>query len=99
MATYIGRILGRNFGAPRPIVHEPLSWNIELPIEWKEPKFDLAELARLRWIEKWPRKQLARHFGKTEVAIQNHFSALKNKDFRVQGLSESDRLKVKTVVG
>lgn len=49
-------------------------------------RLDLAELARLCWIEKWSRKDLARRFGKTETAIEQHFHKLKLKDFNVEGL-------------
>jgi DNA-binding transcriptional regulator LsrR (DeoR family) len=41
---------------------------------------NLAELAKLRWIEGWSRKKLAEHYGRTEDAIQNYFQKIKKKD-------------------
>ena len=67
-------------GARRPRVEEPLSWTEEYQIQWREARIDLAELARLRWIEGLSRKELAMRFGKTEVAIQNYFQLLRRKN-------------------
>jgi hypothetical protein len=33
------------------------------------PKIDLAELAKLRFVEKWPLQRLARHYGRGLPAI------------------------------
>ena len=55
-------------------------------MEWREPRLDLAELAKLRWIEGLSRKVLAERYGRTEEAIQNCFQALKRKSFEVPGL-------------
>jgi len=49
------------------------------------------ELAKLRWIERWSRKQLAKHFGKTEMAIQNQFQKIKGHVFNLPGLSKARR--------
>jgi hypothetical protein len=57
-------------------------------------KLDLAELARLRWIESLSRKELAERFGKTEVAMQNYFQALRRMDFQVPGLTNEERRKI-----
>lgn len=35
-------------GARGPRVEEPLIWAETYPIQWREPRVDLAELARLR---------------------------------------------------
>jgi hypothetical protein len=78
-------------GARRPIVEELLSWAEEYPIEWREPRVDLAELARLRWIEGMSQRELAERYGRTEFAIGNYFQNLRRKDFRVPGLSPTDR--------
>jgi biotin operon repressor len=53
--------------------------------------FDLAELAKRRWIEGLSRKELAHAYGKTECAIQSHFQELKRKGFRVPGLTADER--------
>lgn len=78
-------MLGESNSLVRPLF-EPLVFPQVKTIEWRAPRFDLAELAKLRWIENWSRKDLARHFGKTETAIQQYFHKLKLKKFRVQGL-------------
>ncbi len=66
-------------------------WIEIYPIQWREPRVDLAELAKLRWIEGLSRKQLAIKYAKTEEAIQNYFQALRRLDFRAHGLSEKER--------
>ena len=75
-----------------PIVEEPLAWAEEYPIQWREPEFNLAELARLRWIEGLSTKQLAAKFGRTECAIKNYYQKLRRLEFRVSGLSEIERV-------
>ena len=82
------------FGARRPIVEEPLIWAETYPIEWREPRFDLAELAVSWWINKIPRKKLAERFGKTECAIQNHIQEIRRRRFDVPGLSENERKEI-----
>jgi transcriptional antiterminator len=82
------------FGTHRSILEEPLSWVEEYPIQWREPRFDLAELAKLRWIEGLSRKQLAKKYGRSEVAVQNYFQTIRRKNFRVRGLSEAERRKI-----
>jgi hypothetical protein len=62
-----------------PIVEEPLAWAEQYPIQWREPRVDLAELAKLRWIEGLSRKELAQKYGKTAVAIQNYFQGFINR--------------------
>lgn len=49
------------------------------PVAWQRQKVDLRELAELRFIHKWSRKQLASHYGRTEDAIQNYFQKIKKK--------------------
>ncbi len=47
------------------------------PMQWREPSLNLAELAKLRWVEGWSRKQLAEHYGKSVDAISNYFQEAK----------------------
>ena len=47
------------------------------PVRWQDPRVDLRELAKLRYVHNWSRKQLASHFGRTEDAIQNYFQKIK----------------------
>jgi hypothetical protein len=79
-------------GARRPIVEEPLAWAEEYLIQWREPEFNLAELARLRWIEGLSTKQLAEKYGRTECSIENYYQKLRRLEFRVSGLSEIERV-------
>jgi DNA-binding transcriptional regulator LsrR (DeoR family) len=37
---------------------------------WKKEQIDLAELARLRWVEKWKYERLAAHFGVGRTKIK-----------------------------
>jgi hypothetical protein len=56
---------------------------------------NLAELAKLRWIEGWSPKQLADHYQKTPVSIYNHCRKIKNKNFIVDGLTKVEREKIR----
>ena len=82
------------FGARRPIVEELLTWAEIQPIEWREPKFDLAELAVLRWIKGDSVDDLAAKYGKTKIAIHNYFQELRRRRFQVPGLSEPEIKKI-----
>jgi hypothetical protein len=77
-------------GARGPRVEEPLAWTEEYPIQWQEPRLNLAELAKLRWMEGWSRRELAQYYRKSEVAIQNHFQDLKRRGFWVTGLTPKE---------
>ena len=63
-------------------------------IQRKRPKLDLSELARLRWIERWSRKRLAQHFGKSELTIQNYFHRLKQGIYKIDKLPPDERRKI-----
>lgn len=78
-------------GTRRPIVYEPLAWAETYPLQWRETGIDLAELAKLRWIEGLSRNQLAERYCRTEFAMQNYFQALRRRQFRITGLSENER--------
>lgn len=78
-------------GARQAKVEEPQAWAEEYPIQWREPRVDLAELAKLRWIEGLSRQELAKRYGKTPIAIQNYFQYLKRRNFEVSGLSKHER--------
>jgi len=87
-------LLAQKSGARRPIVDELLTWAETYPIEWRAPRFDLAELAVLRWIEGGSVRELAAKFGKSEYAIQNYFQELRRRKFLVPGLPECERKKI-----
>ena len=46
-------------GPRQGTVKEQLVWAYEYPIQWREPQFNLSELARLRWISGLSKKELA----------------------------------------
>jgi len=75
-------------------VEEHLSWAETYPIEWREPRVDLGELAKLRWIEGLSRKELAERYGRTQGAVQNYFQILRRKNFVVPGLSNAERKEI-----
>lgn len=72
-------------------MEEPLAWAEEYPIQWREPKVDLAELAKLRWIQGFSQKQLADRYGRTEIAVKNYFQILRRKEFQFPGLLDEER--------
>ncbi len=76
---------------------EPLVWVETHPIQWREPRINLAELAKLRWIEGWTRKELGLRYKKTDGAIQNYIQALRRIDFKADGLTEKERRLIKRV--
>ena len=80
----------KNCGTRGPIVEEPITWVEDYPIVWREPRFDLAELAVLRFNKGLTRKELAKRYGKSEVAIENYFQRLRRKSFEVPGLSKKE---------
>lgn len=79
-----GGLRGKD-GDRRCRVGEPLVWVEEYPIQWREPKLDLGELARLRWIEWLSREELARRFGRSESGIQRYYDELKRLRGRARG--------------
>lgn len=66
------------------------SWVREYPIQWHDPRINLAELAKLRWIEGWSREALAKRYGKSVNAIQCYFQLLKREGFHGVGLTVSE---------
>ena len=68
-------------GARRNKVEEPLLFGTEYEVQWRESRVNLAELAKLRWIDGWSRKELAKRYGRTEEAVQNYFQIIKKKGF------------------
>jgi len=78
-------------GAHRSTVKEQMNWVNEYPIEWRKPPFDLAELARLRWIKGLSIKELAQRFGKSKSSIDYHLKMIKKKNFNLVGLTYVER--------
>ena len=82
-------------GAHRSILKEPLGWVQTYPIQWRDPRIDLAELAKLRWIDGWSRQELADHYQKSLFAITNYSQAIRKKDFNLEGLTAEEREKIR----
>ena len=57
---------------------------------WKKEQIDLAELARLRWVEKWRYERLAVHFDLGRTTIRDWIRRIK-ADPGLAGLSGSPR--------
>lgn len=55
----------------------PLTTGTLCQIQWRELRVNLAELAKLRWIDGRSRKELAKRYGRTEEAVQNYFQKIK----------------------
>lgn len=70
---------GRKDGGGLANIVEPGPLTIKSFIEvfWLKEKLDLAELARLRRVEKWTIESLARHFGLGTTAIKEWLSKAK----------------------
>lgn len=83
-------------GTRGAIVEEPFSWPVEVRIQWREPKFDLAELAKLRWIEGLTYAEIGRRLGKTKNAMVLQCNVIRGKNFEV-GLTAAELRKVRRV--
>jgi hypothetical protein len=50
-------------GEPNLCEPEPVTSKVTVAALWKREEIDPADLARLRWVENWPSRRLAEHFG------------------------------------
>ena len=89
----------RESGSRRSILDEPLCWAESYPVAWREPRVDLAELARLRWIKDLSRLEIAEKIGRTESAVQNYFHALRSRGLQGVGLTPAERKKIQKTIG
>jgi hypothetical protein len=78
-------------GARGAKLSEPLVLDTTYPIQWHEPRVDLAELAKLRYLEGWSRQRLASHYGRTLHAITNYCQTIRRRDFNLPGLTVKDQ--------
>lgn len=62
-----------NSGQRDSKLEEPLCVDITYPIQWRESKIDLSELAKLRE-EGWTTEELARHFQRKTPTIRGYIS-------------------------
>ncbi|OQW52471.1 MAG: hypothetical protein A4S09_17545 [Proteobacteria bacterium SG_bin7] len=84
-------------GAPGPKLVEPLGCNKTYPAQWKRANLDIAELARKRFIENWPRKRLVNHFNRSHNTITWWIGKLKKLKFRHEGIPLELQNKLKAV--
>jgi len=81
-------------GARGNKLREPLALGINYPVQWVESRVNLAELAKLRYLEGWSRQRLASHFGRSLNAITNYCQTLRRKDFNLPELTIDERTKI-----
>jgi hypothetical protein len=67
----------------------------EYPIQWRESRMNLAELAKLRYLEGWDRKKLAQHYQRTLCSITNYCQSMKRKNFDLEGLTKAEKEKIR----
>lgn len=65
-------------------------------MEWARPKIDLEELARLRWIKKWPTEKIAVHFGRKYYTIQMYIIEMRKSQWMGLKLLPEEIKKIKT---
>jgi len=82
-------------GARGESLEELLTVFTEYSIQWSDSRVDLAELAKLRYIEGWSRKQLATHYNRSLWAISNYFQNIRKKNFNLPNLKPDEKLKIK----
>ncbi len=59
-----------------------------------ETRLNLAELAKLRFLNGLDRKLLANHFGVTPNVISCTINRLKKSGFEIEGLAQGEREKI-----
>lgn len=57
---------------------EPLTLKLTIAALWKKEQIDLAELARLRWVEKWKYERLSEHFDIGRSTVRDYIRAIKS---------------------
>jgi bacterioferritin (cytochrome b1) len=65
------------------------------PIQWRESRVNLTELAKLRYLDGWSRQRLAQHFNKNLNSITNHCQSMKRKNFNLEGLTDIEKEKIR----
>jgi hypothetical protein len=60
-------------------------------IQWVESRVNLAELAKLRYLQGWSRQRLASHYGRTLYAITNYCQDIKKKGFNLEGPTAEEK--------
>lgn len=84
-------------GALRKKLGEPLLLDQEYPIQWRESRVNLAELAKLRYLDGWDRKKLALHYQRTLGAITNYCQTIRKMNVNLEGLTDEEKRKIRWV--
>ena len=79
------------------MLREPIVLDICYPIQWVESRVNLAELAKLRYLQGWSRQRLASHYGRTLYAITNYCQNIRRKDFNLEGLTDAEKDQIRKV--
>ncbi len=85
----------KNIGARRNKIEEPLLFGSQYQVQWRESRVNLAELAKLRWIDGWSCRQLSDHYQRPLFAIKNYCQNIRKKDFNLEGLTKAEREKIR----
>lgn len=94
MTKYEGYFIRRD-GAHGSRMREPLTLELKYPIQWRESRVNLAELAKLRYLEGWDRKKLAQHYGRTLNSITIYCQNIRRKDFNLEGLTAEEKEQIR----
>lgn len=81
----------QEIGTRSPNLVEPLQVVKTHSVQWQKPRIDRAELARLRFIDKWSVSRLAAHYDKSKNAIQYYLQTSKKRGLKLAGLSDQER--------
>lgn len=76
------------------ILKEHCYWVQEYPITVGENRLNLAELAKLRFLDGLNRQILAKHFGVSLNVISCAINRMKSSGFEIVGLSQDEREKI-----
>lgn len=58
------------------------------PIQWRDPRLNLTELAKLRCIEGMDTNSLTKHFKKSPYAIKNYYRNIRRLNYKLDGLKK-----------
>lgn len=64
------------------------------PIQWRDSRLNLAELAKLRWIDGLDTNSLAKHFKKSPYAIENYYRNIRRLNYKLDSLTEVESEKI-----
>ena len=83
-----------NYGARGAMLIEPMTVATEHPVQWREPKTDLAELARLRWINRWSRIRIANKLNRSPETVAMYLTRLRRGQIERIQINPEERQKI-----